>query len=124
IIDGHGTAHPRKLGVASWVGIKTKIPSIGIAKDTLLKFDYKSNLAEAENSSLPVHLDGETVGYALRTQESIKAVFVSAGHLISQNQALDVVKRIKGEYRIPEPIRRADQKARLAAKAEIELSLI
>lgn len=115
IIDGHGTAHPRKLGVASWLGVETGIPSMGIAKEPLLKTNY-NHLAQKADSIVEVRLEDELVGFVLRSQTGIKPIFVSAGHLISQEEALNVAKKFKGQYRIFEPIRRADQAARKVAK--------
>lgn len=114
VIDGHGTAHFRKMGVASWVGIYANIPSIGVAKKTLLPYDDELN--EDKNSILPIILEEECVGYVLRSQKGIKPIFVSTGHLISQYQALEITKELVGKYRIIEPIRRADQAARKFAK--------
>ena len=117
IVDGHGTAHPRKMGIASWLGLKAKVPSMGLAKETLLK--YKGNLDTALGSTLAILLDATIVGHALRTQDNIKPVFVSSGHLVSQQNAIEIVMELRGKYRHIEPIRRADQAARRFAKAEL-----
>ncbi len=116
VIDGHGTAHPRKLGVASWLGIKSGVPSIGVAKEPLLKTEYKTLLEEAAGAKVDVTLGDETVGFVLRSQTGVKPIFVSAGHQISQSEALRISKKLRGPYRILEPIRRADQAARQAAR--------
>ena len=117
IIDGHGTAHPRKLGVATWMGIKCKIPSIGVAKRTLLS--YEGELGETAESKLAVCLDDEIVGYVLRTQDGIKPVFVSSGTGLSQEKSLEIISQLRGEYRIIAPIRRADHAAREFARKNI-----
>ncbi|NJN78379.1 MAG: endonuclease V [Saprospiraceae bacterium] len=52
IIDGHGIAHPRKFGVASYLGVYTNLPSIGVAKNTLLK--YEGELGNERGSILPI----------------------------------------------------------------------
>lgn len=116
IVDGHGIAHPRKFGVACWLGLASNMPVLGCAKDTLVKYD--SVLADEKNSIAPILLENQILGYALRTQKSIKPVFVSAGHLISQTESLRIIQQITGEYRIPEPLRRADMIARKVQKAE------
>jgi len=123
IIDGHGTAHPRRMGLASWVGIKANLPSMGIAKDTLIKMDF-SELDERENAFLKLMDQGEWIGSVLRSQTGIKPVFPSAGFRINQSSTLSISQAIRGQYRIPEPIRRADQAARKFAKEEIEESMI
>ncbi len=123
VIDGHGTAHPRKMGVATWMGIKSGITSIGVAKDTLVKVPYKEKLSKEEDATLEVRLDDELVGFVLRTSENVKPVFVSAGNGISQEGALQIAKLLKGEFRILEPIRRADQIAREASRGERPIDL-
>lgn len=117
VIDGHGTAHPRKLGVASWLGVQAGIPSIGVAKEPLLKTDYKATLGSEAGEIVKVELESQTVGYVLRSQTNVKPIFVSAGHKINQEEALRIAKKLRGKYRILEPIRRADKAARDAAKA-------
>jgi deoxyribonuclease V len=88
-----------------------------MAKETLLKFNGET---EAERgSSLPIVDGGETVGVALRTQDKVQPVFVSIGHKINLNTAIQVILSLsEGGYRIPEPLRRADQAARAYAKGE------
>ena len=116
IIDGHGTAHPRRLGVASWLGIKADVPAIGVAKDPLLKKEYlvgteKGNLARIYDKK-------ELVGYVLRTRKEVKPVYVSSGHRISQTIAVETIFGLVGSYRIIDPIRRADQFARRFSRGE------
>lgn len=121
IIDGHGTAHPRKMGLASWVGIKMDLPTIGLAKEPLIKVDYQ--LGETAGSTFEIKAGTEVIGTVLRTQDGIKPVFVSAGHKISQAQSVEIVKALRGKYRHIEPIRRADQAARKYAKGIIEAEI-
>ena len=116
VIDGHGIAHPRKLGVASWLGVKLSCPTIGCAKESLLHFE--GDLAEERGSTLPILLGTEKVGVALRTQKGINPIFVSAGHQISLEDAIDITLRLSSTYRIPDNLRRADQYARQAFRGE------
>ncbi|MDW3651146.1 MAG: endonuclease V [Bacteroidia bacterium] len=123
IIDGHGTAHPRRMGLASWVGIKANLCSMGIAKDTLVKMDF-SELGEKETAFLKLIVEDKWIGSVLRSQTGIKAIFPSAGFRINQSSTLQIAQSIRGQYRIPEPIRRADQAARKFSRGEIEESMI
>lgn len=123
IIDGHGTAHPRKMGLASWVGIQAGIPSLGIAKDTLLHADYQF-LDQEAGTTQKIIQEKEWVGSILRSQTGIKPVFISSGHLISQSAALHICKAYTGQYRILEPIRMADQAARKFAKGVSEEDML
>ena len=56
---------------------------------------------------------GKIWGAALRsTKESTKPIYVSIGHRVSLDTALDIVKLTIRGVRIPEPIRQADLKGR------------
>lgn len=122
LVDGHGTAHPRKMGLASWIGVRQQVPTIGVAKDSLLP---KSGLPdETAGSYHPIILGGEIVGHSLRTQNGIKPIYVSSGHLISQAHSVQVAYSLRSKYRIIEPIRRADQAARQFAKRVIPSGVI
>lgn len=114
LIDGHGIAHPRQLGIASWIGVKTNLPSIGIAKRPLLK--YEGTLAPERGATIPIRLKNKVVGTVLRTQTDIKPVFVSPGYKISIEQASDLALRLSPSYRISNPIRIADHVARAYSK--------
>jgi deoxyribonuclease V len=116
IIDGHGRAHPRKFGVASWLGLKLSIPAIGVAKETLVRFPDQPDAERGSTS--PVTVDGETVGYALRTSTGVKPIFVSPGHLVSLDESRDIALALDSGFRVIEPIRRADQACRAFAKGE------
>lgn len=116
IVDGHGTAHPRRLGVASWLGIKMGIPSIGVAKDPLLRKAYVVGYEKGDR--LPIYDREELIGHVLRSRENVKPVYVSSGHRVNQNIAVEIIFALAGEYRIIEPIRRADQVARRFSRGE------
>ncbi len=125
VVDGHGQAHPRRFGVASWLGIHADLPCVGCAKDSLLWYE-KELLGEEKNSFLEIFLEEDyfnptkkPVGYALRTQTNIKPIFVSNAHKISLAQSLAIIQKLKSEYRIPEPLRRADFACREASKAQM-----
>lgn len=116
IIDGHGIAHPRKLGIASWIGVKTNIPTIGVAKRPLLK--YEGILEIERGSTLSILREGQEVGSVLRTQADIKPVYVSPGYKMSLAQSNKIILNCSPKYRISNPIRMADQMARAFAKGE------
>jgi deoxyribonuclease V len=116
IIDGHGIAHPRKLGIASWIGVKTNIPTIGIAKRPLLQ--YEGHLSIERGATIPIVYNSKKVGAVLRTQKNTKPVFVSPGYNISVDQATKIALNSSPSYRISNPIRMADQAARAFAKGK------
>ncbi|MBE9546041.1 MAG: deoxyribonuclease V [Proteobacteria bacterium] len=105
IFDGQGIAHPRGLGLASHMGLLLDIPAIGCAKTRLAgKYDEPGN--EVGDYS-PLMLDDRIVGAVLRTKKNIKPVFVSQGHKIGLQRAVDVVLSSCTGYKLPEPVRRA-----------------
>jgi deoxyribonuclease V len=106
LFDGQGIAHPRRLGIASHIGVLLGIPTIGCAKSRLIGEYSKPHVQKGLCS--PLRHKGVTVGAVLRTRSHIKPVFVSPGHLVDINMSVQVVFRCTGKYRIPEPLRRAD----------------
>lgn len=122
IIDGHGIAHPRKFGVASFLGVQTGYPTIGVAKNTLLKYD--GILSEERGSIVPIFLNEEVVGNVVRTQESTNPIFASAGHQVHLEVATQLTLELAPYYKNIEPIRRADKAARLFEQGELEEGFI
>ncbi len=116
LFDGQGIAHPKGLGIASHLGVLLGIPSIGCAKSRLVG-SYEMP-GKVRGSWRPLILDGKTVGAVLRTRTGVKPVFVSPGHLITLQEAIEIVLQCS-RYRIPEPIRLAD---RLTRKLKASLS--
>lgn len=107
IVDGHGLAHPRKFGLACYVGGMLQLPCIGLAKSTLL---HCTNTLPAEKeSTCPILLHGETVGVAYRSQKDINPIFISAGNKIDLLTSIEVIKQLTTTYRLPDNLRRADR---------------
>lgn len=106
VLDGHGTAHPRRLGIATHFGIVADHPAIGCAKSLLTgRF---GPLAEAAGSvSALIAGDGSRIGEVLRTKDRCNPVFVSPGNRITQDEATSLMLRCVTKYRIPEPTRQA-----------------
>lgn len=105
MFDGHGTAHPRRMGIAAHMGLWLNRPTFGCGKSVLVGA-FEEPAAERGNWS-PMRHRGEVIGAALRTKKKVNPVFVSPGHLIDLKTALDLTLRTDGGYRIPEPTRRA-----------------
>jgi deoxyribonuclease V len=106
ICDGQGRAHPRRLGLASHVGLWLDRPTIGCAKSRLVGTSPRDPaLRRGGRASL---VDGpERIGTVLRTQSGVKPVFVSVGHRIDLASAERWVLATAVRYRLPEPIREA-----------------
>jgi len=105
MFDGQGIAHPRRVGIASHVGLIVKRPTFGCAKSILVG---KHEEPSPERGSWTPLIDkGDTVGAALRTKKNVQPIYVSPGHLIDLEGAVDLTLRCDGGYRQPEPTRRA-----------------
>ncbi|MDF7667682.1 endonuclease V [Orbaceae bacterium ESL0727] len=129
--DGHGVAHPRRLGIASHLGLLLDRPSIGIAKKKLCGhyqplpklagnvtplFAHESispgeltniTLGDAD-ISYPAFDKQEQLGWVLQSKNNCNPLFISAGHKVSQQTALQLVANCIRGYRLPEPTRWAD----------------
>ncbi|HZI19080.1 MAG TPA: deoxyribonuclease V [Pyrinomonadaceae bacterium] len=107
VLDGQGIAHPRRFGIASHLGLLTNRPALGCAKSILV--GRYGELGEERGSRAPL-VDpkrGDTVGYAVRTKRRVQPVYVSPGHLIDFDSAVELMLACDGGYRVPEPTRRA-----------------
>lgn len=111
LVDGHGIAHPRRLGVASHVGVLADLPAIGVGKSRLTG-RYEEPGPERGDWSPLVHRR-ETVGAVLRTRARVSPVFVSTGHRVDLPTAIRLVLDLTSKYRLPDPIRAADALSRL-----------
>lgn len=105
MLDGQGLAHPRRVGIACHIGLMIERPTLGCAKSVLVG---KYEEPERERGAWSQMVDkGEVVGAAVRTKRNVQPVFVSPGHLIDLEGAIDLALRTDGGYRQPEPTRRA-----------------
>jgi deoxyribonuclease V len=111
IVDGHGIAHPRRLGIASHLGLVLGVPTIGCAKSRLC--GEHAEPRPERGAWTPLVHKGEEVGAALRTRERCNVVYVSTGHRISLKSAISVVLACAPRYRLPEPQRLADRLTKL-----------
>src|SRR3954468_22226182 len=105
MFDGQGIAHPRRVGIASHVGLLINRPTLGCAKSVLVG---KYEEPEQERGSWSKMIDkNEVVGAAVRTKTNVQPIFVSPGHLIDLESAINLTLACDGGYRQPEPTRRA-----------------
>jgi deoxyribonuclease V len=105
MFDGQGIAHPRRMGIATHLGIYLKIPSLGCAKSKLV--GRYLPLSDEKGARQPLYDGEELVGWVVRTKTHTRPVFVSPGNLIDFDTALEVVSNCSRGYRIPEPLRLA-----------------
>ena len=122
IIDGQGIAHPRRLGIASHLGLFFDKPTIGCAKSRLIgefempplkKGSYSPLKITGRVGSLPHQYtqvtNHEIIGVVLRTRTNVNPVFVSVGNKCTLDDAIRIVLACTTKYRIPEPTRLAHQ---------------
>lgn len=105
LVDGHGIAHPRGLGLASHLGLHLNVPTVGCAKSPLLGQWKEPGPREGDLEW--VYLGVKRVGAVLRTKGGVKPVFVSPGHSITLEESVRIVRECTQGYRIPEPLRQA-----------------
>ena len=109
LCDGQGIAHPRRLGIASHLGLLVDIPSIGVAKTRLLGTHEEP--PDRRGAWTPLRADGEIIGAVLRTRLGVKPLYVSPGHRIGLETAVAFVMGCCTRYRLPVTTRHAHRLA-------------
>lgn len=105
LCDGQGYAHPRRFGLACHLGLLSGLPSIGVAKSRLVG-DH-GPLGEEKGARTWLWHKGEIIGVVLRTRSGVRPLYVSVGHRIGLDTALDYVLACTTRYRLPETTRQA-----------------
>ena len=101
IVNAHGVAHPERCGCASHLGVALDIPTIGVANSAICGI-----LTESEKGKVRYLRDkGDVVGAALYTKPAASPVYVSIGHRVCLESAINIVMRSNRENRMPEPLR-------------------
>ncbi len=108
LVDGNGILHPRRVGIATHLGVLLDRPTVGVAKRLLCGEVNTAGMAIGEWR--PVVLDGETVGAAMRTARN-RTIFISPGHRADVRSAVDLVASLLGDDPLPEPLRWAHELA-------------
>ncbi len=109
LCDAHGYAHPRRFGLACHLGLICGIPTIGVAKSLLT--GRWTALPDVRGARVPLTDRSEEIGAVLRTRTGVAPVYVSVGHLIGLDAALDYVLACTPRYRLPETTRWAHRLA-------------
>ncbi|THE63747.1 endonuclease V [Salinadaptatus halalkaliphilus] len=124
VFDGSGRIHFRQAGIATHVGVVLDVPSIGVAKSLLCGEPQGGLENRAVGTRVPIEAnarvdapDGTLLGYAVQTRQydspnrSINPLYVSPGHRVGPGTAADIVLELATSYKLPEPVRLADQYA-------------
>jgi len=109
LCDGQGYAHPRRIGIASHLGVITGIASIGVGKSRLL--GSHAVVAEQRGAWQPLMDKGEIIGAVLRTRQGVKPIYISIGHRVCLATAVRLVLACTTRYKLPETTRMAHKYA-------------
>lgn len=109
LCDGQGIAHPRRLGIASHLGLILDIPSIGVAKTRLV--GQHGEVPDERGAWVPLRDGKEIIGAVLRTRRGVKPLYISPGHRIGLASAIEWVMACLTRYRLPETTRWAHRLA-------------
>ena len=116
LFDGQGIAHPRRMGLATHMGLLLNIPTVGCAKKPLRVQFQTPGLKRG--SATRMMAGEEQVGVVVRTRDGVKPVYVSPGHLVDVASSVRVVLATGRGYRLPEPTRLAHLKVTEFKKAD------
>lgn len=115
--DGHGYAHPRRFGIASHLGVLLDCPTIGCGKSILVGTPEEPSARAG--SWAPLVDKGETIAAVLRSRDSIKPIYISQGHRISLERAVEFARAVTDGFRIPRPTREADHFVEQVKRLEV-----
>ncbi len=110
MVDGHGVAHPKGLGIACLLGLVLDVPTIGVAKSILVGA-VEGELPDEPSARAPLVWKGRQLGVALRSRRGANPLYISVGHRVSPGTALAWVERCLRGRRLPEPTRAAHDAA-------------
>jgi deoxyribonuclease V len=102
MVNGHGIAHPRGCGLASYVGLRLNEPTIGVARTLLV--------GETEEGGHRVKYNGDEVAAEIN-RPGHPPFYVSSGHRISLTSCVEIVEGMAGAGHLPEPLRLAHLEA-------------
>lgn len=116
IFDAQGRAHPRRMGLASHLGLFLDVPSVGCAKSRLTGRYEEPRQEKGDATDLVDR--GEVVGRVLRTRKNVSPVYVSVGDKIDLESAVELVLACAPKYRLPETSRQAHNAANRLRRGE------
>jgi len=105
LFDGQGIAHPRRMGIATHLGLFLDKPTIGCAKSRLS--GKYTTVGEKKGDYAPLKEGKEVLGAGLSTRKGVKPIFVSPGHKIDLPNSIEIVLKCIVKYRLPLPVREA-----------------
>lgn len=118
LLDGHGIAHPRRMGIATHFGIEIDHPTIGCAKNILV--GTHGELPAKKGAFVGLMDDSEKIGIVLRSRTNVNPIYVSPGHKLSFDDAYSIVMQALTKYKLPRTTRLAHQWANKLRKGEVK----
>ena len=115
MVDGHGIAHPKRMGIAAHLGLICDMPSLGVGKSRLTGKFEEPGSDKGDVSRLMA--GKECIGMVLRSRDNVAPLFVSPGHRMAMATALKLAERCLRKHRLPEPTRIADKFSKCTDKA-------
>ena len=110
LVDASGRDHPRRCGLALHLGAELGVPTVGVTHRPLRA---EGNWpADERGATSPLLLDGEHVGYWVRTKPGTRPLAAHAAWRTGPDVAVEVLLAVTGDSRSPEPLRRARAAAR------------
>ncbi len=109
LVDGQGTAHPRRFGIACHLGLAIDVPTIGCAKSRLVGTHQQP--AETKGAWTPLEHGGDTIGAVVRTRAGVRPIYVSPGNNIDLESSVRWALACSPRYRVPVPTRLAHRAA-------------
>ena len=117
LVDATGRDHPRRAGLALHLGAVLEVPTVGLTDRPLLSTGEEPD--DQRGAAAQLELDGERVGYRLRTRRGARPICVHAAWRTMPETALEVVLAATGTLRTPEPLRVARTAARAARARDL-----
>jgi deoxyribonuclease V len=123
VFDGSGRVHFRQAGLATHLGVVLDAPAVGVAKNLLCGTLDEDPDGRPQGWRTPIRADagvdapaGTVIGYAFQSRQYdsrpvVNPLYVSPGHRVCAETTVDVVDRLGGGYKLPEPTRLADAHA-------------
>ncbi|MCW9707398.1 deoxyribonuclease V [Fodinibius salsisoli] len=118
IMDGHGLAHPRRMGIATHFGIEIDWPTMGCAKNILT--GSHDELAAKKGASVALMDGDEQVGLTLRSRTNVNPVYISPGHKVSFDDTYKIAMKTLTKYKLPRTTRLAHKWANRLRRGEAE----
>jgi deoxyribonuclease V len=105
MVNGHGAAHPRGCGLAAFVGLELDAPTVGVARGRLF-----GDVGAEQDGWAPITHEGVLIGAELR-EMGRHPIYVSVGHRVSLESSVGIVRDLRTEGSLPEPLRVAHIRA-------------